>query len=97
MNLFNDLKFSKGKKQPQHVFWYFKQTFCCRIVGVLVLVVVRRQPTCYLLSVSQCTKSKRASAENHAGREADFANLDQNPLLLDHGRHLPVLASTSHR
>lgn len=80
MILFNDLKFSKGKKQPQHFVWYFKQTFCCRIVGVLVLVVVRRQPTCYLLPVSPCTKSKRATCRKPCRKGSRFCQPWSKPI-----------------
>ena len=98
MSLFNDLKFSKGKNNNHNIlFGILNKHF---VVGLSESwswssSVVNLPATCYLFPHVPSLKGLRA--ENHAGREADFANLDQNPLLLDHGRHLPVLASTSHR
>ena len=98
MNLFNDLKFSKGKNNNHNMFFGILNKHF--VVGLSESwswssSVVNLPATCYLFPNVPSRKGLRA--ENHAGREADFANLDQNPLLLDHGRHLPVLASTSHR
>ena len=98
MSLFNDLEFSKGKNNNHNIlFGILNKHF---VVGLSESwswssSVVNLPATCYLFPHVPSLKGLRA--ENHAGREADFANLDQNPLLLDHGRHLPVLASTSHR
>jgi hypothetical protein len=97
MILFNDLKFSKGKNNHNILFGILNKHF---VVGLSESwswssSVANLPATCYLFPHVPSLKGLRA--ENHAGREADFANLDQNPLLLDHGRQLPVLASTSHR